>query len=400
MQLVEQHIVSKHSPVYNECDRLCSASKNIYNRALYLIQQEYKTTQTYNHYNDLYGTMKNEECLAQLPPKVAQATLRMVHGVVKSFFAMLHSEKVNKSNVNFPHFLNKTHGKYVTLFNNQTISKKVYKASHKIKLSQCNIEFYTKIDNFNQINCVTIIPQKEQYTISVTYTVPDVEKQKCNRKYASIDLGVNNLATVTFSEKGLQPLIFNGKPLKSINQFYNKELSKAKSKLEKINKRKHSHRTNRLTIKRNNKINNYLHKVSKHIVSSMVERGVTTLIIGKNPEWKTSSNMGSMNNQNFVQIPHSRFIEMLKYKCEKVGISVRIQEESYTSKCSFLDLEEIEKHEIYKGKRIKRGLYQSNNGRLINADVNGSYNIMRKAFPKLFKNGIEGVVVHPIVIKL
>ena len=127
----------------------------------------------------------------------------------------------------------------------------------------------------------------------------------------------------------------------------------------------------------------------------MCNEDVRCLIIGKNDNWKQETNIGKSNNQNFVNIPHSRFVNMLKYKCEKVGISVRIVEESYTSKCSFLDNESIEKHEKYVGKRIKRGLFQSANGRLINADVNGSYNIMKKVVPNVFNtDGIEGVVVH------
>ena len=122
------------------------------------------------------------------------------------------------------------------------------------------------------------------------------------------------------------------------------------------------------------------------------------MIIGKNDEWKQEVNIGKANNQNFVNIPHSRFINMLVYKCEIVGIKVVLVNESYTSKCSFLDNESVEKHEIYDGKRIKRGLFQSKEGKLINADVNGSYNILRKAIPTAFAKGIEGVVVHPLII--
>lgn len=269
----------------------------------------------------------------------------------------------------------------------------------KVKLSRCDIEFYTKIDDFNSINCVRIVPQLEQYTIEVVYTIVDTEPLKSNRTYASIDLGVSNLATITYSD-GKQPKIINGKPLKSINQYYNKKFAYYKSKLEKVNKKKSSHRVKRLTNKRNNKINAYLHKASKYIVSDIQSKGIRTLVIGRNTEWKNGCSMGKANNQNFIQIPHSRFIDMLSYKCEKVGITVKFQEESYTSKCSFLDMEEICKHEAYCGKRIKRGLYISKDAIKINADVNGSYNILRKAIPSVFNHGIEGFVVNPIVIKL
>lgn len=400
MQLVEKHIVNRYHTLYNECDRLCFASKNIYNYNLYLIRQEFETSKTYNVLNDSYSYLKDTDCFKQLPQKVAQTTLRSVRSVCQSFFGMLHSNKIQNKNVKFPHFLHKTNGRYVTTFNNQTISKKVYKKTHKIKLSQCDIEFYTKIDDFNSINCVRIVPQNEQYTIEVVYTIQDVEPLKSNRTYASIDLGVSNLATITYSN-GQQPKIINGKPLKSINQYYNKHLAYYKSKLETVNKKRSSHRTKKLTNKRNNKINNYLHKASKFIVNDLQSKNIRTLIIGKNDEWKNRCNIGKTNNQNFIQIPHSRFIDMITYKCEKVGITVKLQEESYTSKCSFLDLEEITKHETYCGKRVKRGLFVSKNKRKINADVNASYNIMRKAIPSIFTNhGIEDFVVSPSVIQL
>lgn len=399
MQLVEKHIIKRNHRLYNTCDKLCFASKNIYNKNLYLIRQEYEQTKTYNVFNDSYSYMKDVDCFKQLPPKVAQATLRSVHSICKSFFALLKSDKVQNKNVRFPHYLKKDTGRYITTFNNQTISKKVFNKSHKIKLAKCDIEFYTKIMDFTSINCVRVVPQPEQYTIEVVYTVADVVPLKSNRTYASIDLGVNNLATITYSDKS-QPKIVNGRPLKSINQYYNKKLAYYKSRLEKSNKCKSSHRTKKLSNKRNNKVNDYLHKASKYIVSDLQSKCITTLIIGKNMGWKTQCNIGKQNNQNFVQIPHSRFIDMLIYKCEKVGITVKLQEESYTSKCSFLDMEEICKHDTYCGKRVKRGLYISKNSVMINADVNGSYNILRKAIPSAFRHGIEGFVVSPLVVKL
>lgn len=399
MQLVERHIIDRNHSLYKDCDSLCFYSKNIYNRTLYLIRKEYDEKKTYDVLNDSYSFMKNEECFKQLPQKVAQSTLRAVHATCNSFFGMLRSNKIENKNIRFPKFLHKEDGRYVATFNNQTISKKIFDKSHKIKLSKVNIEFYTKINDFKSINCVRIVPKIEQYVIEVIYTIEDVEKVKFNKNIAAIDLGVSNLATVTYSS-GEQPVIINGKPLKSMNQFYNKELAKYKSKLEKVNKKKYSHRTRKLTNKRNNKVDNYLHKASKKIVDDLKNKDISVLVIGKNDGWKNECSIGSKNNQNFIQIPHSRFVDMISYKCEKVGIKVITNEESYTSKCSFLDLEEIKKHDVYKGKRVCRGLFVSENGNKINADVNGSYNIMRKAFPKVFNDGIEGVVVHPLIVKL
>ena len=200
---------------------------------------------------------------------------------------------------------------------------------------------------------------------------------------------MNNLATVTFSdEKGF---IVNGKPLKSINQYFNKKYSQLKSKQN----LSVSWRMQRLSNKRNNKITDYLHKASRYIVNQLVSKGVTDLVIGHNKGWKQDINMGKVNNQNFVSIPFNRLIEMVSYKCELSEIRVYLQEESYTSKASFLDLDQIPtfdatkvdlvKHK-FSGKRVKRGLYKSRDKSLINADVNGSLNIMRKYLKVAEKN--------------
>ena len=214
-----------------------------------------------------------------------------------------------------------------------------------------------------------------------------------NDRYCSIDLGLNNLATI--GSNVIKPIIINGKPLKSINQFYNKRVSNLKSKLK--DGKKTSRRIKSLTDKRNNKIKDYLHKASTLLVNQLVSNDLNTLIIGNNKSWKQDINIGKRNNQNFVQIPHSTFIKMLEYKCKLRGINVLITEESYTSKCSFLDNEDIKKQKEYKGRRIKRGLFKSSKGILINADVNGSLNILKKVVGNFKYNPIE-VCSTPAVI--
>ena len=208
---------------------------------------------------------------------------------------------------------------------------------------------------------------------------------------------MNNLATVTFNN-GDNPLIINGRLLKSINQFYNKKKAYYQSKLK---NRYTSKRINKLTHKRNNKVNDYLHKSSHMLVNQLVSKNVSTLVIGKNTSMKQDINIGKKNNQNFTQLPIFKFADILKYKCELQGIKVIFNEESYTSKCSFFDNEEIMKHENYLGRRIKRGLFRTSTGRLINADVNGSYNIMKKAIPDVYyTKGIEGLGVNPLVLTI
>jgi putative transposase len=403
MQLVEQHIINYNSKIYSECDSLCFKSKNLYNSSLYLIRQEFINNNN-NVINNLHHLMKHSEQYKELPAKASSTVLLTIQRNFKSFFKSLDSYKKKpskfKGRPSLPNYLDKVEGRFFVSYTNQAISKKVFKATNKIKLSKTNIEFKTKITDFNIINCVRIIPKLGYFIIEVVYTIPDMLPKENNGKYLSIDLGVNNLATIVSNVKGIQPEIINGKPLKSINQYYNKKKSNLKSILENRNGRKKSKRTQKLEQKRKEKIDNYLHKSSKLVINKLLVNNINTLVIGKNKEWKQDINIGSKNNQTFVSIPHSRFIFMLKYKCERSGINVIITEESYTSKCSFLDLEPIKKHQTYQGKRISRGMFKSSTGRKINADVNGGYNILRKAIPNIFDNGIEGLGVNPKIITI
>ncbi len=179
--------------------------------------------------------------------------------------------------------------------------------------------------------------------------------------------------------------------MKSINQFYNKRKAQLQSQVG----TRATKRLVRLTNKRNCKVKHYLHVASRRVIDHLVAQGIGTLVIGYNQEWKQRVAIGRVNNQKFVAIPHAQLVAMLTYKAELAGIQVVKQEESYTSKCSFLDGEFPQKRTHYAGRRLRRGLFRASDGRLINADVNGAYNIIKKAFPNSFE-GIEGVVVHPV----
>jgi putative transposase len=353
--------------------------------------------------------MKDSEQYKDLPAKVSSTVLLMVQHNFKSYFKSLSefykSPSKFKSRPKLPKYLDTINGRFITSYTNQAISKKVFIKSNKILLSKTNIEIYTKITNFNQINCVRIIPKIGHYVIEIVYTVSDTIKLNDNNRYISIDLGVNNLATITSNVNGIKPIIINGKPLKSINQYYNKKLAHYTSILKKHNNKKTSKRINKLHLKRKNKIDNYLHKSSKYINNLCKENEINTIIIGKNDSWKQNVNIGKINNQNFINIPHSRFICMNTYKSEISGINIITKDESYTSKASFLDLDYIPNYgdkniSEFSGKRIKRGLYKTNKGNLINSDVNGSYNILRKVVPNAFANGIEGIGVYPYIITM
>ncbi|MEG4290254.1 transposase [Microcoleus sp. C2C3] len=238
---------------------------------------------------------------------------------------------------------------------------------------------------------VRLVPKCDSYVIEVIYDEPESTASNAN-SVASIDLGLDNLVALTSNQPGFTPLLINGRLLKSINQFYNKRSSQLQSQLK--GNRKTSPRIQCLTRCRYQKTDNYLHHASRLIIDILTAKQIGTLVIGKNAQWKTEIALGKQTNQNFVSIPHARLIEMLEYKARLVGIKVIVQEESYTSRANFLGLDSIpvygktDKAPVFTGKRIKRGLYKTSVGQLINSDVNAAYNILRKAIPNAFSNGI------------
>ena len=392
MQLVEIHNINTNHAFFKECADLTFRSKNIYNVALYNIRQHYFNNKSFLPLSNGYKLLKQSSDYKALPAKVGNQVLKQVDQNFKSFFALRKKGLAAK----IPRYKDSESGKNIVIYEKGAISKKLFDKKNIIQLSQTGIKIKTKIQNFDSIKQARIIPYIFGYKIEIIY-----EKQslpvKTEGQYAGCDIGLNNMATVGY-ENGSKPFIINGRPVKSINQFYNKRLSQLKSKLK--NGQKTSKRIKRLTNKRNNKIKDYLHKASHILINQIDSQRVKTLIVGHNKEWKQEINIGRKNNQNFVNIPHSKFISMLKYKGALIGIEVREREESYTSKCSFLDNEPICKRDEYLGKRIKRGLFRSYHGNIINADVNGMYNILKKEVPNAFANGIEGVAVHPVVLTI
>lgn len=394
-------LVEKHQLPYNsKLDELCFLSKNVYNSTLYAIRQEFTLTGKFKTYPKLakeFVITKNKDYYA-LPTKVSQQTMKMAEQNFKSFFKSNQSYKKNpkkfKGKPKIPNYKNSITGRFMLIYTNQAISKKEFKKGF-ISLSQTELKIKTKIRDWDSIKQVRIIPKSDYFVIEVVHSKQSKPKIISNH-FSAIDLGLNNLATISYSD-GQNPIIINGKPLKSINQFYNKRKAQFQSKLK---NNKTSKKINKLSNKRNNKINDYLHKSSRFLVNQLVSKNISKLIIGYNKQWKQDINIGKRNNQNFVNIPFYKFIFMLKYKCELEGVEVILNEESYTSKCSFLDLEDVRKHEKYKGRRTKRGLFISSKNKLINADLNGSYNIMRKVVPNVFTNGIEDVVVHPRLVTI
>ncbi len=270
------------------------------------------------------------------------------------------------------------------------------------------IEVKTQQDP-KQIDQVRIIPRNRHYVVEVVYSKEPVQAQVDPSFCVAIDLGVTNLAAITSNRVGFIPRLVNGRMLKAMNQWYNKRMKELKLCLPKEDRECVTKQMEQITNKRNRQVNHYLHAASKRIIDFLVKQGVGTIIVGKNPLWKQEAGMGKRNNQNFVQIPHAKFIDMLTYKAELVGIQVEVQEESYTSKASFLDLDPIPTYKpdddteyTFSGKRIGRRnrLYRTKDGKIICADVNGSYNILRKSKPDAFAHadakGIAAYVVQPL----
>ena len=194
--------------------------------------------------------------------------------------------------------------------------------------------------------------------------------------------------------------MINGKGLKSVNKYFNKQLSHYREIAKRMNDRGFTHRMSAITQKRNSKIDDYMHKASRYLVNYALSVGANTIVIGNNKEWKQESPMSKNVNQSFVGIPHMRFIQMVQYKAENAGLNVVLTEESYTSGTSFLDREMPVKSSYNKSRRVHRGLFISNNGIRINADVNGAYQILKKVFPNAYAEGIEGVALHPFVVNM
>lgn len=395
MQLVSKHIIDRNHWLYKRLDNLCFLSKNLFNYANYLIRQKFIISGEYLDYYKIQKLCQGKTDYLALPAKVSQQVLLRLHESWQSFFAAtkeynLHPDKF-KARPKIPRYKHKILGRNVLTYTVQAISKEWLKKGI-INFSKTQIFLTTKVREINQLR---IVPKTYHYSIEVVYEVKAVTGSSSGVEWiAGIDIGLNNLATITSNLKGFWPLIINGKPLKSINAYYHKKKAMLQSYLK--GERQTSIKINHLTHKRNVKVDNYLHNASRFIINHLAANRIGTLVIGKNDNWKQGINLGKRNNQNFVAIPHARFIEMLTYKAQLAGIVVKVIEESYTSKCSFLDNEPCVKHLEYEGKRIKRGLFRAGDGRLINADVNGSANIVKKAFPNAFAEGIQGVIVRPV----
>ena len=412
MQLVEQHCISKNDPRYAIIDEAAFKSKNLYNTALYEIRQSFIHHGKYLNYNEMDKRMQSHEAYKALPSKVAQQVLKQLHEAWTSYFEQCKVYRENPfkflGHPKLPKYQDKVKGRNMLVYTIQAISRgKNGWQQGIIKPSQLPITVRTQQKAIHQVH---IVPRKGFYVVEVVYEKKEKEVPINPAYYAGIDLGVNNLAALASNKPGFTSVVVNGRPVKSTNQFYNKRNAELQKQLRHTGTTK---RMERMTTKRNRRMDHYMHTASHQIIDLLVKEGIGTLVIGKNDGWKQKVNTGKRNNQNFVQIPHACFISMLTYKAKLVGITVKLTEESYTSKASFLDGDELPVHALndgrkytFSGKRIKRGLYQASNGREINADINGAANMIRKVAPDAFESeGVEdgkgmlaSLVVHPVRI--
>jgi IS605 OrfB family transposase len=409
MYQVEQHQIKKSSPWWDYCEKVCFISKNLFNTAQYNNRQSF----LYGHGVCTQAAMDkffNKDLnYKALPAKVSQLVLKQVADAWQSFFKALKEWKVSPEKFTgkpkVPGYLD-IEGRNLLKFNIQAISKTEFKRGY-IAPSMSPIRVPVKPGLcLEDIVEVRLIPKVGCYTLEVVYKVAeDVLEKPESGLAAAIDIGIDNLATIVFSDPTIQPLAINGKPLKAENQWFNKEVARFRAILAFGT----SHKIQNIIRNRNNFVHSYLHQATAKIVTELKQLGVSVVAIGKNPQWKTKCNMGSRNNQQFIQIPHAKFITMLTQKLEKLGITVKEGEESYTSKASFLDWDIIPtwhpgkaNKTKFSGKRVVTKKYRSANGTMIHADVNGAFNIGRKVIPNFFdclKSIVERnsgcVVAHP-----
>ena len=404
IQQVEKHVIKKSHPYYNMFCEFTHLSKNLYNHANYLVRKEFVDNGNWLRYFDLCKLLRSDldfpDYINMPTAQSAQQTLRLLDTNWKSFFKSIHDWSKNKDKYlgrpKLPKYKPRD-GKMVLSLTNQQV--KVKGDLLHFPKSFCGFTVKPRcvtLPKFEKLNQIRIVPQNQVFCVEIVYSVSIADTMlPDNGRYMSIDLGLDNLATVV-TNTGLQPLIVNGKGLKSNNQYYNKKKVHYQSIAKQVNNQHYTNRLYKLTQKRNLKVEDYLHKVSRYIVDFALENQINTIVIGNNKNWKQSSSLGKVTNQAFVSIPHQKLIDKIYYKAQLCGIQVILTDESYTSGTSFLDNELPEKSYYNKKRRVKRGLFVSNKGIKINADVNAAFQIMKKVFPNVFTDGIEGVVLHPV----
>lgn len=389
---MKQQVKHLSKEEYHSIKELCHIAKNLANQAIYNVRQYYFTEGEYLNYEKNYSLLKTSDNYKMLNSNMAQQILKEVDGSFKAFFGLLKLAKKGKyafKDCKLPHYLPKDGYTtlvigFVRLRGNKLILpfSNTYKKTHKaIEITIPPVLIDKKVKE------IRIIPKSNArfFEIQYIYEAECVQRNLNPSNALALDLGINNLVTAV-SSKG-KSFIIDGKKLKSINQWYNKENTRLQSIKDKQRfGKKTTNRQKTITRNRNNKVNDYMSKVARKIINYCILNDIGTLVVGYNETFQRNSNIGKANNQTFVNIPYGKLREKLEYLCELNGITYVKQEESYTSKASFWDKDEIPVYNddnpkvyMFSGIRIHRGMYQCANGKRINADVNGALNILRKS---------------------
>jgi len=367
-------------------------AKNLFNEALYSCRQYYFNEGKYLRYEENYHLLKSSENYRMLNSNMAEQILKEVDGSFKSFFMLLAKAKEGSysyKDIKLPHYLRKegyyplTIG-FVRVANNILVlpMSNSYRKEH----SKVEITIPPMLVG-KRIKEIRIIPKSDGRFFEVQYTYEagqDIKEELDFNKSLSIDVGVNNFVTSITNEG--KSFILDGRRLKSINQWFNKNNARLLSIKDKQKITIKTKQQALLERKRNNCINDYISKCARHIINYSLDHNIGNIVIGYNPKLQNETNLGKRNNQTFANIPFGKLQNKLTYLCEYYGIRLIKQEESYTSKASFFDRDDVpsftngdDKEYVFSGKRIKRGLYKTSTGKLLNADVNGALNILKKS---------------------
>lgn len=399
-------------PEFTALRELCRLSKNLYNVGLYSVRQFYFSEQKYMRYESNYHHCKSNENYQLLNTDIAQQTLKVVDRSFRSFFSLIKAAKnglYRFEQIRLPKYLPKG-GYFPLIMPRVKVKDGVFEVpmsnTFKKQFGSIRIPFPERLQG-KKLKEVRILPKYNARFFEVEYIVEqEAEPQIVDpQKALAIDLGLNNLATCV-STTGAS-FILDGKRLKSINQWFNKVNASLQSIKDLQGIKGTTERQARLTRRRNNQVRDYLNKAARYIIDFCISNQIGTVIIGFNPGMKQEINIGKRNNQNFVQIPHSLLRLKLQSLCERYGLQFKEQEESYTSKASALDGDNLPVYNAdnpaeykFSGKRVHRGLYRTAQGWLINADCNGACNIGIKSKHDGFNLVSRGVLATPLRVKI
>ena len=389
MRLVEKHIVKD-----NRFEDICLKSGLLYNYVLYNVRQGIFNEEYLKEYEFSTKLCKeNQFDFRNLPSAISQQVVAQVFSNIKGWIKSKKEFEKNPSKFHSkPKLPNYKKGEKQNMVVFTTSACRV-KNGYIYFVKNIIQPIKTKIGD-NKLCQVRIIPQATCYVVEVIYEKKGQDLNLNKDNVLSIDLGLNNLCSC-INNVEIQPFIVNGRIMKSFNQWYNKRKAKLMSF---AGDKGTSKRLRQLNNYRNFWIEDHIHKVSRFIINYCVDNNIGSLVVGLNKGWKQEINLGKKTNQKFVEIPFSRLIDKISYKCKLVGISFYLSEESYTSKVDHLAFEELGKHDVYLGKRKKRGLFQSSVNKLINADINGAIGIGRKVFGDSYVNRVidSGLAFNPI----